>query len=421
MPVTKTIVRELTQFPYLSWDDAAPRASAPIRAALEMVLASCDGAVLTPQQNLLLAEAQGSDLLALLVAANQLRRALCGEVVTWVHNRNINFTNVCFVGCKFCAFSVAPKKEDAYFLTLEQVAHRAQEAWDRGATEVCIQGGLPHGLPKFYYRDILRAVKAATPKMHIHAFSPMEVLYGVELTSMSTADYLTMLRDSGLDTMPGTAAEILDDEVRQKISRNKLSSSEWQQIIRTAHRVGLRTTSTMMYGHMESPRHWVNQLQLFRDMQSETGGFTEFVPLGFIHDHTLMFKQQLARGGATLAEHLKVHALARVMLAGSIRNIQVSWVKLNQELSQLCLQAGANDYGGTLMDENISRLAGATAGEYTSPQQFAQLIRAIGRTPAERNTTYSRITLMPEIHPTHAGAPHPALVKIQPAVTGGAA
>ncbi len=386
----------LKSFPQYSWDDIAAYASAPIRDALEAVLSIRDGSGLTPEQSLLLAESTGDDLIALLVAANQLRRDLCGDVVTYVHNRNINFTNVCFVGCKFCAFSVAPKKEDAYFLTLEQVAHRAQEAWDRGATEVCIQGGLPHGLPPFYYRDILRAVKTQTPLMHVHAFSPMEILYGVELTGMTTADYLAMLRDNGLDTMPGTAAEILDDEVRAKISRNKLTAAQWVEIIRTAHRTGIRTTSTMMYGHMESPRHWVAQLQLFREIQNETGGFTEFVPLGFIHQNTLMFHQQLARGGATLAEHLKVHALARVMLAGSIRNIQVSWVKLNQELSQLCLHAGANDYGGTLMEENISRLAGATAGEYTSPEQFQHLIRAIGRTPAERNTTYTKITVMPE-------------------------
>lgn len=427
-PPSQEFSQHLAAFPQYSWADAAPRASHPVRALLERVLASRDGSSLSAEDGLLLAEAEGNDLIALLVAANHLRHALCGDVVTYVHNRNINFTNVCFVGCKFCAFSVAPKKEDAYFLTLEQIADRAREAWDRGATEVCIQGGLPHGLPPFYYRDILRAVKSATPRMHIHAFSPMEILYGVELTGMSTAGYLTMLRDNGLDTMPGTAAEILDDEVRAKISRNKLTVSEWQHIIRTAHQVGIPTTSTMMYGHSETPRHWVNQMRLFRDIQSEHGGFTEFVPLGFIHDHTLMFKQQLARGGATLTEHLKVHALARILLAGSIRNIQVSWVKLNQELSQLCLAAGANDYGGTLMEENISRLAGATAGEYTSPEQFQQLIRAIGRIPAERNTTYSHITIIPEgtspspMHLHSHANPNPApFVTIQPLTPAGVA
>lgn len=308
-------------------------------------------------------------------------------------NRNINFTNVCFVGCKFCAFSRGPRESDSYFLTLEDVARKATEAWELGATEVCIQGGLPHGLPPFYYRDILRAVKNATPGMHIHAFSPMEILYGIELTGMPLADYLAMLRDNGLDTLPGTAAEILDDEVRFVLSRNKLSTAQWKEIIRTAHRCGIRTTSTLMYGHSETPWHWVNQLLLFRAIQAETGGFTEFVPLGFVHHNTLLFQQGLSRPGPTLAEHLRIHALARLMLAGSINNIQVSWVKLNRNLSQLCLHAGANDYGGTLMEENISREAGATAGQYTSPEEFQNLILEIGRIPAERNTTYTRITI----------------------------
>jgi len=229
--------------------------------------------------------------------------------------------------------------------------------------------------------------------MHIHAFSPMEIVYGVELTGMSLSDYLQMLRDSGLDTLPGTAAEILDDQVRHVLSRNKLHTSQWEEVIRTAHACGIRTTSTLMYGHVETPEHWVNQLLLLRDIQSQTGGFTEFVPLGFVHQNTLLFQQGLARSGPTLAEHLKIHALARLMLAGSIHNIQVSWVKLNRRLSQLCLHAGANDYGGTLMEENISREAGATAGQYTSPEEFQSLIREIGRIPAERNTVYSRIRI----------------------------
>jgi FO synthase len=271
------------------------------------------------------------------------------------------------------------------------MARKSREAWDLGATEVCIQGGLPHGLSPFYYRDILRAVKNTVPQMHIHAFSPMEIVYGVELTGMPLRDYLMMLRDNGLDTLPGTAAEILDDEVRHVLSRNKLSSAQWQEVIRTAHECGIRTTSTLMYGHMETTDHWVRQLSLFRKIQSETGGFTEFVPLGFVHQNTLLFHQGLARSGPTLAEHLKIHALSRILLAGSIDNIQVSWVKLNRKLSQLCLQAGANDYGGTLMEENISREAGATAGQYTSPEDFQALILEIGRIPAERNTKYSRM------------------------------
>jgi 7,8-didemethyl-8-hydroxy-5-deazariboflavin synthase CofH subunit len=260
-----------------------------------------------------------------------------------------------------------------------------------GATEVCIQGGLPRDLSPFYYRDILRAVKRAVPEMHIHAFSPMEIVYGVELTGMALSDYLTMLRDNGLGTLPGTAAEILDDDVRFVLSRNKLSTAQWEQVIRTAHRCGIRSTSTLMYGHVETPDHWVNQLLLLRAIQEETGGFTEFVPLGFVHQNTLLFQQGLARSGPTLVEHLRIHALARILLAGAINNIQVSWVKLNRRLSQLCLHAGANDYGGTLMEENISREAGATAGQYTSPEEFQSLILEIGRIPAERNTTYRRI------------------------------
>jgi 7,8-didemethyl-8-hydroxy-5-deazariboflavin synthase CofH subunit len=271
------------------------------------------------------------------------------------------------------------------------MARRTQEAWDLGATEVCIQGGLPRDLSKFYYRDILRAVKNAVPEMHIHAFSPMEIVYGVELTGMPLADYLSMLRDNGLGTLPGTAAEILDDQIRHILSANKLSTAQWIEVIRSAHQCGIRSTSTMMYGHAETPQHWVRQMRLLRQIQSETGGFTEFVPLGFVHQNTLLFHQGLARSGPTLAEHLKVHALARILLAGSINNIQVSWVKLNRQISQLCLHAGANDYGGTLMEENISREAGATAGQYTSPEDFQSLILQAGRIPAERNTTYSRI------------------------------
>jgi len=384
---------ELENFPSLEWSDIAPRMSDHSRAALEGVMETLDGGVLTREQCTQLANADGDDLLGLLVAADALRRDLVGNIVTYVVNRNINFTNVCFVGCKFCAFSRGPRESDTYFLSLEQVAQKAKEAWNIGATEVCIQGGLPHGLPAFHYRDILRAVNQVVPGMHIHAFSPMEIVYGVELTGMPLEDYLCMLRDNGLNTLPGTAAEILDDDVRFVLSRNKLSTEQWKQVIRTAHGCGIRSTSTLMYGHVESPEHWVNQLLLFREIQQQTGGFTEFVPLGFVHQNTLLFHQGIARSGPTLAEHLKIHALARVLLAGAINNIQVSWVKLNRSLSQLCLHAGANDYGGTLMEENISREAGATAGQYTSPEDFQALILEVGRIPAERNTVYTRINL----------------------------
>ena len=384
---------ELKCFPELDWNRVASRARYSCRAALEQVLETQNGNSLTRETCLALAYAEGDDLLALLVAANELRRELAGNIVTYVVNRNINFTNICFVGCKFCAFSRGPREDDTYFRTPEQVAQKALEAAQLGATEVCIQGGLPHGLPPLYYRDILRAVKTAVPAMHIHAFSPMEIMYGIELTGMALPDYLAMLRDNGLDTLPGTAAEILDDEIRHVLSRNKLSSAQWQEVIRTAHATGIRTTSTLMYGHREIPEHWVNQLLLLRGIQAETGGFTEFVPLGFVHFNTLLFQQGLSRPGPTLEEHLKIHALARVLLAGSINNIQVSWVKLNRELSQLCLHAGANDYGGTLMEENISREAGATAGQYTSPEDFQNLILEAGRIPAERNTTYTQISI----------------------------
>jgi 7,8-didemethyl-8-hydroxy-5-deazariboflavin synthase CofH subunit len=386
-------ISELENFPALAWCDIAPRLSANVRSSLETILEAQNGNSISPEGAYRLAQAKGDDLLGVLVAANLLRADLAGNIVTYVVNRNINFTNICFVGCKFCAFSRGPRESDTYFLEPDQVAEKAVEAAQLGATEVCIQGGLPHGLPAFYYRDILRVVKKAVPAMHIHAFSPMEIVYGVELTGMTLADYLSMLRDSGLGTLPGTAAEILDDEVRNVLSRNKLLTAQWIEVIRTAHRCGIRTTSTMMYGHAETPEHWVRQMLLLREIQEETGGFTEFVPLGFVHQNTLLFQQGLARSGPSLEEHLKVHALVRLLLAGSINNIQVSWVKLNRKLSQLCLQAGANDYGGTLMEENISREAGATAGQYTSPEDFQNLILEAGRIPAERNTTYTRINI----------------------------
>ncbi len=379
-----------------SWSDVSHRVSPSTRAALDKVLTTCDGGVLSRDEALLLAHATGDDLFGLAVAANEIRRQLVGDVVSYVITRNINFTNVCFVGCKFCAFSVGPRDQTAYFLTPEEVGEKAREAASWGATEVCIQGGLPRNLSPFYYRDVLRAVKAAVPTMHIHAFSPMEIMYGVELTGMSVRDYLLMLKDNGLDTLPGTAAEILDDSIRMVLSRNKLTTAQWCEVIETAHECGIRSTSTMMYGHRETPEHWVNQMFLLRGIQQRTGGFTEFVPLGFIHDNTLLFEQGLSRSGGQIEEHVKVHALARVLLAGSINHIQVSWVKLGRDVSQLALLVGADDYGGTLFEENISRLAGATAGQYISPEEFQERIREVGRTPAQRNTTYSHYFAAPE-------------------------
>src|SRR5690242_1004834 len=286
MPARICTRAELEQFHQLDWADVASQTRSEIRWAIERVLETQEGSSITHEQCVLLANTEGDDLLGLLIAANLLRRELAGNIVTYVVNRNINFTNICFVGCKFCAFSRGPREDDAYFHSLDDMARKAREAWDLGATEVCIQGGLPRDLSPMYYRDILRAVKAEVPGMHIHAFSPMEIVYGVELTGMPLDDYLRMLRENGLDTLPGTAAEILDDDVRFILSRNKLSTEQWKQVIRTAHRCGIRSTSTLMYGHVESPSHWVNQLLLFREIQEETSGFTEFVPLGFVHQNT---------------------------------------------------------------------------------------------------------------------------------------
>lgn len=335
-----------------------------------------------------LAACRGEEVVALALAADRVRQERVGEVVTYVVNRNINFTNVCFVGCRFCAFSRTPHHAEAYFLSPQEVARRAEEAWEMGAREVCVQGGLPRGLDGFYYRELLRAIKQAVPEMHVHAFSPMEILYGVQLTGMELGDYLSMLKDAGLDTLPGTAAEILDDDVRSLIERQKLTAAQWVEIVTTAHRRGIPTTSTMMYGHTETVEHWVRHILLIREIQRRTGGFTEFVPLGFVHQNTQLFKSGAARPGPTDEEHIKAHALARLLLQGWVDNVQVSWVKMPRATAQACLRSGANDYGGTLMEENISRLAGSTAGQYASPDALRSRILELGRVPAERTTTY---------------------------------
>ncbi|HLW43568.1 MAG TPA: 5-amino-6-(D-ribitylamino)uracil--L-tyrosine 4-hydroxyphenyl transferase CofH, partial [Candidatus Acidoferrales bacterium] len=307
---------------------------------------------------------------------------------TYVVNRNLNFTNVCIVGCAFCGFSRGPNSPDAYFHSTETLVTKCVEAVERGATEVCIQGGLPRDLDGYYYVNLLRAIKSRLPTLHIHAYSPMEIAYGVEKTGMPLRDYLLMLKAAGLGSIPGTAAEILDDEVRRALSPNKLTVRQWVEIIRAAHELGLPSTSTMMYGHVERPEHWIRHLFLLRGIQRDTHGFTEFVPLGFIHSQTRLFQAGRARAGSSLREDLLVHALARVLLNGCIPNIQVSWVKLGFEGALACLEAGANDFGGTLMEESISKAAGANFGEYVSPGEFRAMIRTIGRVPAERTTTY---------------------------------
>lgn len=366
-------------------DECMAGASAPVRTVLEKSLRSKE---LDFEDGYLLANADGGDLRALVKVADRVRRERAGEVITYVVNRNINFTNVCYVGCSFCGFGRGPQAPDAYFLPFEKIVEKAAEAATRGATEVCIQGGLPRDLDGFYYRDLLRAIKSALPTMHVHAFSPMEIAYGVEKTGMPLRDYLLMLKSEGLASIPGTAAEILDDQVRAALSPNKLTVKRWVEIIRAAHAVGLPSTSTMMYGHVERPQHWVRHLLLLRDIQKETGGITEFVPLAFIHENTRLYRRDRSRPGSSLREDLAVHALARLMLDGWVRNVQVSWVKLGFEVSLACLEAGANDFGGTLMEESISKSAGATFGEYVSPEEFRALIRRIDRVPAERNTLY---------------------------------
>src|SRR5213595_960405 len=380
---------------------AAEACPAEIR---EILHAAASGEELTFEQGLILATAEGSVLEALVVFADQLRREPVSDAITYVVNRNINFTNVCFVGCSFCGFGRGVQAADAYSLSFEEVVRRAQEAWDCGGTEVCIQGGLPRDLDGFFYRDLLRAIKHALPSMHVHAFSPMEIDYGVLKTGMPLRDYLQMMKDEGLGSIHGTAAEILDDRVRQEFSPNKLPAARWVEIITAAHELGVPTNSTMMYGHVEEPPDWVRHMLLLRAIQKRTGGFTEFVPLGFIHENTRLYRNGGARPGAKREEHLRVHALARVLLHGAIKNLQVSWVKLGFEKSLACLQAGANDFSGTLMEENISKAAGATFGEYVSPEEFRAKIRSIGRVPAERTTTYKirRVFDNPEHYPPTA-------------------
>jgi 7,8-didemethyl-8-hydroxy-5-deazariboflavin synthase CofH subunit len=373
----------------------------------ECLQAAMTGAELNFEQGLLLATAEGPALDALVGVADQLRRETAGETITYVVNRNINFTNVCFVGCSFCGFGRGPGATDAYSLSFSEVVHRAQEAWNRGATEVCIQGGLPKDLDGFFYRDLLRAVKQAIPAIHVHAFSPMEIDYGAAKTKMPLREYLQMMKAEGLGSIPGTAAEILDDRVRKELSPNKLPVARWVEIITTAHELGIPTTSTMMYGHVEEPADWVRHILLLRSIQKRTGGFTEFVPLGFIHENTRLYRHGGARPGAKREEHLRVHALSRVLLYGAIKNLQVSWVKLGFDTSLACLQAGANDFSGTLMEENISKAAGATFGEYVSPEEFRAKIRSIGRVPAERTTTYKiRRTFGIAVDETSSAHPH---------------
>ena len=371
-----------------AWASRPARNPADVTAALRRAEA---GIVPTDEEALALFEAEGDALEHLCRIADDMRREAIGDVVTYVINRNINFTNICYVGCRFCAFAQRRDDTDAYFLSNDEVASRAQEAWDWGATEVCIQGGIHPDLPGDYYFDVLRAIKERVPEMHIHAFSPMEVLNGAARLGISFTEWLSEAKHAGLGSTPGTAAEILDDDVRWVLTKGKLPADTWEQIIRTAHGLGIRSTSTIMYGHVDAPPHWVGHLRRIRMIQEETGGFTEFVPLPFVHQNAPIYLAGKARAGATIEENRRMHAIARIMLAGAVDNIQVSWVKLGIPGSQLMLQGGCNDFGGTLMEETISRMAGANHGIKVEPEQFNAAIAEIGRTPAVRTTLYDSI------------------------------
>ena len=350
-----------------------------------------EGSELTVDEGIRLTEVQGRELHALSLVADEMRRRQAGDVVTYVVNRNINFTNVCIKHCTFCAFSRDHREEEGYFLPLDEVVRRAVEAWDMGATEVCIQAGLPPKLDGSYYVDLCRAIKAAVPEMHLHAFSPEEVLYGSTRADLSIPEFLKTLRAAGLGTLPGTSAEILDQEVRDRIARGRITVDQWIEVITSAHALGIRTTSTIMYGHVETPAHWIRHMDLLRGIQRQTGGFTEFVPLSLIHHEAPMYRRGLVPGvreGATGVEVIKMHALARLILGPSFRNIQSSWVKEGPKMAQYLLTAGANDVGGTLINESISTSAGATYGQLVGPAELRRWIRDAGRVPAERDTLY---------------------------------
>jgi FO synthase len=346
---------------------------------------------ITDAHALALFQADGPALESMCRVADGLRQEAVGDEITYVVNRNINFTNVCYVGCRFCAFAQREMDPESYTLTLEEVADRTREARDQGATEVCMQGGIHPDLPGTFYFDLLDAVKAAAPDIHIHAFSPMEVLNGSTKLGISFREFLQECRNRGLGTIPGTAAEILDDEVRWVLTKGKLPADTWEEIVRTAHALGLRSSSTIMFGHVDAPPHWVFHIRRIRNIQDDTGGFTEFVPLSFVHQNAPIYLAGRARPGPTIVENRRMHAVARILLDGAIPNVQVSWVKMGVEACQLILQGGANDFGGTLMEETISRMAGAEWGIRMEPSQFQEAIRAIGRVPVERTTTYGRV------------------------------
>ena len=349
------------------------------------------GADITPEEAVVLFAAEGQDYHALVTTADELRRRTVGDIVTYVVNRNINFTNVCIKGCGFCAFSRDFREEEGYLLPPEEIVRRAKEAWDYGATEVCVQAGLPPKMEGDLYIRLCEAIKKELPNMHIHGFSPEEVLYGSIRSETTIRSYLTELKAAGVGSLPGTSAEVLDQDLRDKISPGRITVDKWTEVITTAHELGIPTTSTVMFGYLETPTQLAKHMDLIRGIQQQTGGITEFVPLSFVHTEAPMFMKGLVenvRSGPTGIDVIKMHAIARIMLNNWIPNIQASWVKEGPRMSQLLLTAGVNDLGGTLINESISTAAGAQHGQLMRPSEFRQMIREAGRIPAERYTTY---------------------------------
>ncbi len=373
--------------------DAAPAVARAGDAAAALRAAERDPAGITDDQALALMTAEGEDLEAVARLADDLRRDVVGDEVTYVVNRNINFTNVCYVGCRFCAFAQRRSDADAFSLSLDQVADRAEEAWRLGASEVCMQGGIDPDLPATAYVDLVTAVKRRVPDMHVHAFSPMEVVNGAARTGLSIEDFLIKAREAGLGSIPGTAAEILDDDVRWVLTKGKLPAETWVEVVSTAHRVGLRSSATMMYGHVDHPRHWVAHLRVLSRIQDAArergdGGFTELVPLPFVHTSAPIYLAGVARPGPSPRDNLAVHALARILLHGRIDHVQTSWVKLGVEGTRRMLRAGADDLGGTLMEETISRMAGSEHGSAKTVEELTAIAAGVGRPVRERTTLY---------------------------------
>jgi FO synthase len=368
----------------------APRAPSPaVRRVLDRI---CDGEYPGEDGIIALFESRGADFSAVCAAADRLRAERCGDVVTYVINRNINYTNICTYGCRFCAFSKGRHnlghRDRPYDMTLEEIAHRTREAWDRGATEVCLQGGIRPGYTGRTYLDILKAVRSAAPEIHIHAFSPLEIWNGAETLGLPLRAYLAELKEAGLSSLPGTAAEILDDEVRAALCPDKITTDQWLEVMSTAHELGLRSTATIMFGHVDRYRHWARHLLRVRALQAKTGGFTEFVPLPFVHMEAPIYAKGQSRRGPTFREAILMHAVARLVLDPLIANIQTSWVKMGPRGAARCLEAGANDFGGVLMNESITRAAGAIHGQEFCAEQIERSIRGLGRTPRRRTTTY---------------------------------